>query len=112
MGAGLDEATASRFDNMALYAAYAVNALVRQSGKAAFTWVPLQGTVLAAADAVSEAGRAAFTQAFIAALSGVSRASLAALANLLVNLACKTHANSNQPTMLKRLVRATHKPLA
>ena len=37
--AGLDEATASRYGDMALYAAHAVNALVRQSSKAASTWV-------------------------------------------------------------------------
>ncbi len=69
--AGLDDATASRFHDMALYAAYTVNASVRKSGQSAFTWIPLQGTVHAAVEAVPEAKRAAFTPAFIAAVTGV-----------------------------------------
>lgn len=72
--AGLDDATASRFSDMALYAAYAVNASVRRSGQSAFTWIPLQGTVHAAVEAVPEAGRPAFTQAFVAAVTLVRHA--------------------------------------
>ena len=73
--AGLDDASASRFSDMALYAAYAVNASVRRSGQSAFTWIPLQGIVQIAVEAVPEAGRAAFTQTFIAAVTGVSHTS-------------------------------------
>ena len=71
--AGLDDATAARFHEMAFYATYAVDALVRKSGQSAFTWVPLQGVTQCALDLVSEAEKPAFTQSFIGALTGVSQ---------------------------------------
>lgn len=81
--AGLDDANASRFNDMALYAAYAISASVRKSGQSAFTWIPLQGVVQAALEAVPEAGRAAFTQTFIAAVTGVTQAPFLVSANWL-----------------------------
>ena len=71
--AGLDNGSASRFSDMATYAAYAINSSVRKSGQSAFTWIPLQGIVQCAAEAVPEAGRAAFTQDFITAVTRVRR---------------------------------------
>ena len=71
--AGLDDATAARFHEMAFYATYAVDALVRKSGQSAFTWVPLQGVTQCALNSVPEAEKPAFTQSFIGALTGVSQ---------------------------------------
>ena len=71
--AGLDNATAARFHEMAFYATYAVDALVRKSGQSAFTWVPLQGVTQCALNSVPEAEKPAFTQSFIGALTGVSQ---------------------------------------
>ena len=109
--AGLDDATASRFNDMALYAAYAVNASVRKSGQSAFTWIPLQGTVHAAVEAVPEAGRPAFTQAFIAAVTGVSHTFTSA--NLLFISVCQDHAERRPACLVGRnIVRGAHALLA
>ena len=70
--AGLDDATAARFNDMAVYAAYAVNASVRKSGQSAFTWIPLQGVAQSALQSVPTDTRADFAQRFIPAVTGVS----------------------------------------
>ena len=72
-GAGLEDTTAARFHEMAFYATYAVETLVRKSGQSAFTWVPLQGVTQCALNSVHDAERPAFTQSFIGALTGVSQ---------------------------------------
>lgn len=69
--AGLDDATAARLSDMALYTTYSVNASVRKSGQSAFTWIPLQGLVHSAVDSVPEDARDGFTQSFIDALTQV-----------------------------------------
>lgn len=70
--AGLDDATAARVNDMALYAAYAMNASVRKSGQSAFTWIPLQGVAQSALQSVPTDARADFAQRFIPAVTGVS----------------------------------------